>query len=425
MSVTVTGILRDSGGNPAPNKIIKFYTTKGFDGALPSATLEITTSGTGQYNFELSTGIHILSVQYNDSLTKVSKVTVTSDMPSPQTLDSLLAFEEPLLPDEIIIVQGLVAEANAAAVRAETAASSVEGIEDEVEADRAEVEANAQQVATDAAQVAADTSTTQANADQVAADTVTVTDAQADVTTKTAQVSTDAAQVAEDALSVEENTLLSKEWAVGQSGSGSNVPSDTNNAYYYAMQALSNANQTFVSGGQWDPSVGDEYPNVSSVERDTIWIINLSGTTEYVFQTGALSGIPTNSGDMLFYDTPSDVFILIPTTIKSPDFIFRREEYTEIAGQSVLTVPNGYVASALDTVVLYNGTALSTNQYNITDDGATITLTDAVESDSDVITVSIWNKAEIATVVTAQIFSGTSAPEQAIGKDGDIYYQVV
>lgn len=306
MSVTVTGILRDSGGNPAPNKVIKFYTTKGFDGALPSATLEITTSGTGQYDFELSTGIHILSVQYNDSLTKVSKVTVTSDIPSPQTLDSLLAFEAPLLPDEIIIVQGLVAEANAAAVRAETAASSVEGIEAEVESDRQEVANNTAEVAADTAAVADARQEVSDNAAQVAADTITVTNAQADVTSKASQVSTDAAQVSADALSSEENALLAQVWAVGRNPD-STTPSDTNNSKYWSDRAAQFASGALIYGGQFTPTVGAPYP--PTTEIDTMYLVNFPDPENtFTYTDGGLSGTTVKNGNAIIYNTPENQF---------------------------------------------------------------------------------------------------------------------
>lgn len=172
MTVTVSGILRDSGGNPSPNRIIKFYTQKGFNGALPSATLEVVTSETGSYNFELSVGIHLLSVQYNHTLTKVRKVTVTSDMPSPQTLDSLLAFEEPLLPDEIIIAQQLVSQAVSAANSASKDANQVAKDKSDIELIQTDVTQKAQQVSSDAGQVAQDKTEVESARQQVALDKV-------------------------------------------------------------------------------------------------------------------------------------------------------------------------------------------------------------------------------------------------------------
>lgn len=45
----------------------------------------------------------------------------------------------------------------------------------------------------------------------------------------------------------ETNADLSKKWAVGPSGSGSNTPSDTNNSYYYSRQASSSASSASSS----------------------------------------------------------------------------------------------------------------------------------------------------------------------------------
>lgn len=107
----------------------------------------------------------------------------------------------------------------------------------------------------------------------------------------------------------------SSNWAVGPSGSGQ-TPSDTNNSWYWAEQAKYNANQTFISGGLFTPTPSNEYPDVSSVVRDTIWIINFpSHSTTYTYTSGQLSGETVKNGDMIFWDTPNNVWNLIPTAI--------------------------------------------------------------------------------------------------------------
>lgn len=307
MAVTVSGILRDSGGNPAANDVIKFYTKQGFNGALPSATLEVTTSVTGAYDFELSVGVHLLSVQYNDVLTKVGKVTVTSDMPSPQTLDSLLAFEEPLLPDEIIIVQGLVAEANEDANRAEAAATSVEGIEDEVESDRAEVAANAQQVADDKQAVAFAAAQVDQDKNDVTSMTAQVTSMRDEVESDRAEVSANAVdvnakaiQVTNDAQDAAESSLLSQMWAVGNNPSNG-TPSDTNNAEYWSNRAYQLATGALKYGNQFTPTPGTPYPPVT--ESDTMYMVNFSDPNgSFTYTDGDLAGTTVINGNAIIYN---------------------------------------------------------------------------------------------------------------------------
>lgn len=146
MSVNVVGVLKDSSGAPAPNKKIKFYTLTGYSGSLPSATLEIETDDNGGYDFSLSIGVHALSVQYNNVLTQVDKVTVNNETPAEVDLDDLLNLSVPLTPSEILQVQQLVDEAVAAANSAEEDAA-------QVALDKSEVAQNTQQVSQDKASV--------------------------------------------------------------------------------------------------------------------------------------------------------------------------------------------------------------------------------------------------------------------------------
>lgn len=134
MTIQVTGLLKNSSGAPSPNTPISLLTIKGADGVLPSAIFDTITDDKGDYDFSINIGVHYLSVRYESVLEKVAKVTVNTDTPSPQTLDTLLALEEPLLPGEIIIVQQLLAEAIEAATQAtnsaQAAADSVSKIAD-------------------------------------------------------------------------------------------------------------------------------------------------------------------------------------------------------------------------------------------------------------------------------------------------------
>lgn len=429
--VQVTGKLTDSGGYDAPNTEIKLVTTQGFGSTLRTAELVVRTGNDASYDFDIAVGKHVIYVKYVDTFEMIGSTTVNSDTPSPMSISEMLNLTEPLAPDEITIVTQLVVEAREAAAEALQSEQNAAASEQEVEADRQEVAANTQTVVLAAAQVDQDkndvtsmTAQVTSMRDEVETDRAEVSSNTDTVTTLASQVESNTQAVAKDTLETSASAELARRWAEGDTPSGQ-LPSDANNSYYWAMQALSNANQTFVSGGLFDPSEDTEYPDVTDVERDTIWIISLpDGSSGYSYTSGDLSGTLTNSGDMLFYDTPSDVFILIPTTIQAPDYVFKATEYTGMAGETVLSVQSGYIAQSGLVKVKYNGVELSASSYSITNNGNTITLTDAIDSDSDVITVDIWNRAEVATLVTTQIFNGTTPPAVSLGKDGDVYYQL-
>lgn len=87
-------------------------------------------------------------------------------------------------------------------------------------------------------------------------------------------------------------------------------------AHDSAEQAKYNANQTFISGGLFKPTSAQEYPDVSGIVRDTIWIVEFDSQTDFFkFTFGDLSGKTTTNADMMFYDTPSNSWSLIPTSV--------------------------------------------------------------------------------------------------------------
>lgn len=86
-----------------------------------------------------------------------------------------------------------------------------------------------------------------------------------------------------------------------------------------AQDALYNANLTFISGGIFSlVPVTQEYPDVSGIVRDTIWIVKLptdgsvpvdgQGVPYYTFTTGDLAGKLVKNGWMIFYNTPQNKF---------------------------------------------------------------------------------------------------------------------
>ncbi|MGV3000793.1 prophage tail fiber N-terminal domain-containing protein [Vibrio sp. E150_018] len=307
MTIQVTGILKDSSGQPSSNTPIQLLTVTGSDGVLPTAFFDTITDTDGNYDFTVNIGIHYLLVRYQNDFEKVGKITVNADTPSPLNLDSLLSFDEPLTPEQILQVQQLVAEAVEAADRAEEAASSVEGIEQAVEEDRQEVADNAAQVAQDAAtvqqqrdEVIAANDTVQSNADQVASDTAQVSQDKADVESDRQEVADNTAQVAQDKSDTEAAALLAQMWAAGINPSP-DTPSDTNNAKYWSDRAAAFVTGALIYGGQFTPTTGTPYP--PSGEVDTMYLVNfVDPETTFTFTSGDLNGVTVKNGNAIIYN---------------------------------------------------------------------------------------------------------------------------
>ena len=194
-------------------------------------------------------------------------------------------------------------------------------------------------------------------------------------------------------------------------------------AHQWEELAKSNANQTFVSGGIFDPSGTTEYPDVATIERDTIWITVIpEGTPTYTYTTGVLAGKNTSSGDMILYNTPEYTFTLIPSSFRVPEYLWESETYTNVSGQTVFNVPSGYEAVYGLTKVYYNGVYLSTTAFNITDSGTTVTLTEPVDSVDDVVTVEVWNKVGVTSMTVIED-SVSDAETAATAAQATINYQ--
>lgn len=84
-----------------------------------------------------------------------------------------------------------------------------------------------------------------------------------------------------------------------------------------AIEAMHNANQAFVSGGMFKVTADQEYPDVTSVTRDTLWIVQvdpeIDPTAIYTFTSGQLVGKSIRQGWHLVYDTPENTWHIIPT----------------------------------------------------------------------------------------------------------------
>lgn len=120
-------------------------------------------------------------------------------------------------------------------------------------------------------------------------------------------------------------------------------------ALHYAAKAQAALNQTFESGGVFDPTAGPEYPDVSNVEVDTIWIIEKAHT----YVAGDLIGESASAGDQLFFDTPGDVFFLIKVVGGGVQ---------SVNGDvgPVVTITAAGLGAALETITV-NGQALTSN----------------------------------------------------------------
>lgn len=84
-----------------------------------------------------------------------------------------------------------------------------------------------------------------------------------------------------------------------------------------AIEAMHNANQAFVSGGMFKVTADQEYPDITSVTRDTLWIVQvipeIDPTAIYTFTSGQLVGKSIRQGWHLVYDTPENTWHIIPT----------------------------------------------------------------------------------------------------------------
>lgn len=87
-----------------------------------------------------------------------------------------------------------------------------------------------------------------------------------------------------------------------------------NSAKYWASKAKEYTDRTFISGGPWTPTDGNEYPDVTGTLVDTIWKITFPVRGDkYTFKTGVLAGKKTRTLDELMYDMPTGTWTLYQT----------------------------------------------------------------------------------------------------------------
>ncbi|MBL4297857.1 prophage tail fiber N-terminal domain-containing protein [Vibrio fluvialis] len=114
MSVRVTGVLTDAGGNIAPNVHIQFTTTQGFGSTLPTAPLDVITGADGGYDFNLVIGTHRISIRYGDRFEPIGTTVINDETPGVLTLSELLKQTAPVTPEALKLIMQYTAEAKAA-----------------------------------------------------------------------------------------------------------------------------------------------------------------------------------------------------------------------------------------------------------------------------------------------------------------------
>ena len=292
-NIHIKGILRDPMEVLATNVPIRVTTVIGFGETLQSAVATYATNGGGDYDFPLVYGSHRLEVRFEDKFVHLGDVVINSTLTGPLTISQLLQLTVPVLPPVIEEMNRILAEANAAAAAAKTS----------------EVNAAASAKVASDAEAAITPMYNYFNANYPTFD-VNYQDFAVkypDVVAKHGEVVTLAAETVT-------NADLAQKWASNPEDTP--VVPDKYSALHWAIKAQYNANQTYISGGLFTPTVQQEYPDVSGVVRDTIWINEFATSGDsYTFTTGDLVGKTTSNADMMFYDTPSNSWSLIPTAV--------------------------------------------------------------------------------------------------------------
>lgn len=278
-------------GTPAANAQIRFRAVTAVGEIIPGAESIARCDASGNYSisiefarYELATKISTPDFVVHGQVT-INASTSATDL---EDLISIIGIA-PDLSDE------LIAEFLGLKVAAESASASAK--------------ADAEQTAQDRAAVSADKLVVDQKSQQVSSDAAMVSSAKTEVLASAQQVASDAAQVAQDAAQASSD-------AASALASKTDAEASAASAKKSADDALYNANQTFISGGLFTPSAVSPYPDTSGVVRDTVWIVEFpSHNDSFTYTSGDLNGITVANGDLLFYDTPQNIFKHVPTSI--------------------------------------------------------------------------------------------------------------
>ena len=125
MSIRLTGqLLSPTDGSPAANGQIRFISLQG-TGKVPKGAIAIEAAdANGDYDFTLEFGRFSVEIRQADKFVKQGAVLVNADTPTPLEIGGLLEYTEPLTPGQIIYVEQLTAQAEAAAQAANASQSA-------------------------------------------------------------------------------------------------------------------------------------------------------------------------------------------------------------------------------------------------------------------------------------------------------------
>ncbi len=237
-----------------------------------------------------------------------------------------------------------LAAAGSASAASESASNASESASlaaaSETNAGTAASQAQSSASAASASQTAAETAETNAAASAAAAET-SATNAE----TSETNASASASLASTSATNAANSEALSRKWAVGDSGSGSNVPSDTNNAYYWAQVAASAA-----SGGL-KIEIVDTLPT-TNIKTDTIYLVpsaspeEKNAKDEYLNTNGTTTGwelIGSTAIDLSGYYTKTQIDALLQAVKDYADAKIAESKLT-VDGETILKDANNKIS---------------------------------------------------------------------------------
>ena len=205
-------------------------------------------------------------------------------------------------------------------------------------------------------------------------------------------------QLPEILAEVEAAKALAEAWAVG-SGSGSDEPSDTNNAYYWALQAASYA------GGGLKPEVVAQLPT-QNISTSTLYFVpSASPTTsnyydEYINIDGTSQGwekIGTTAVDMSNYYTKSETDTLLNAKQNSTDNNLNTTNKTVVG--AINELKSGMVSADIVADEYDNTATYSKGEY-VMYNGSLYICTTAVSTAED-FDPTKWDERQVGTELSS------------------------
>lgn len=283
-------------GQPASNAQIRFRAVTAVGEIIPGAESMARCGADGTYNISIEFARYELATKISTTEFIVhGNVTINAETQATDLEDLItLIGVAPELSDD------LINKFNTLTVRAEKAASDAEN--------------SAQSASSDAQSASDSLSAITPMYQYFNTNYPTFETNYQDFQTKYPDVVSKHAEVVTLAGETVTNADLAEKWATNPEDTP--VEPGKYSALHWAEKAKYNANQTFISGGLFTPTSSQEYPDVSAIVRDTIWIIEFASHDDtYTFTGGQLSGDTVKNGDMIFWDTPQNTWSIIPTSI--------------------------------------------------------------------------------------------------------------